>query len=91
MNTRTTNLSALELLLGSFGIALIALLAWACEPESEGGDSLLKHGRRAAGWLVIRSVVAIGSAIDRIAPVEVDAEGNGVNSVHDGCRGAAGG
>ena len=36
MTTRTANVSALDLMPGSFGMALIALLGWACEQEPGG-------------------------------------------------------
>jgi hypothetical protein len=74
MKKATTNPPALDPVLGSLGIVLIALLAWACEPDSASRNPLVNQVRRAAAWLVIRSVVAFGSAIDRIAPVEIRAE-----------------
>ena len=77
MKTRTANLSALDLMLGSFGMALIALLGWACAQEPGDGRSVAKRARRAAAWLVLQSVTAIGWAFDRIAPIDAGRRRNG--------------
>ena len=77
MTSRTANVSALDLMLGSLGMALIALLGWACEEEPGDVRASALRARRAAAWLVIQSVTAIGWAFDRIAPVGVRTETNG--------------
>ena len=84
MKPRTTAASALKVALGSFGMALIVLLSWACEQEPGDVPSFAKHTRRAAAWLVIQSITAIGWAFDRIAPVERRTEARGFVHVRDG-------
>ena len=54
-------------MLGSFGLALIALLGWAYEQNTLEPQTHTTRARRALGWLVIESVTAIGWAVDHIA------------------------
>ena len=62
--------SALVRIVGSFGLALIVLLGWACEQRTGTPHTPALRARRALAWLVVESITAIGSAIDRIAPVD---------------------
>jgi hypothetical protein len=70
MKTRTATISALDWMLGSFGMALIWLIAWAYEQEPRAARSWSKRARHVATWLVVECVTAIGWTFDRIAPVE---------------------
>jgi hypothetical protein len=67
MRHRNSGSSALDRMLGSFGLGLIVLLGWAYEQRAIEPQTHTTGARRALGWLVIESVTAIGWALDHIA------------------------
>jgi len=61
-------------MLGSFGLALVVLLGWACEQRAHSSHTVAMRARRVLAWLVVESVTAIGWAFDYIAPIEATDE-----------------
>lgn len=82
MRNRTVSSSALDRILGSFGMVLVVLLGWACKQMEGEPHTLATRTRWVSGWLVLESITAIGWTLDLIAPVAVTDDTRGFAGVH---------